>query len=234
MTRRPGFSIVELLVVAAIIALLLAITLPLLSMVGGRAKTGQTLARLRDHAAAIAADAGDRDNLLPWPGPATDGLVRAPDDSSYPYFQFCYRWTADLRARGALPGDSTACLDSPYAAEPTGLSYLLPCAVFTLPEFWNASTREGPHQWRPVRLDDVRTASAKCIVVDNAAWAASIDHPDRTIPGFHAAYADGSAEALPAALPGHPTGDGPFAGTLHLNDVGRGLHTVDGIRGRDR
>jgi len=103
-TTRRGFTLVEILVVVGIIAVLVAIALPVLSRARGAARKAKCAGHMRQCGLAVEMYAGDYDDMLPmirhnldWQGPAltpwyeaiapytrnTD-IYRCPDSPQHP------------------------------------------------------------------------------------------------------------------------------------------------------
>lgn len=66
MTRRIGFSMIELLVVMSIVAVLAGLLLPVVGLVRGQAQTVACLGNLRQVGMALASYAQDTEGLAPW------------------------------------------------------------------------------------------------------------------------------------------------------------------------
>lgn len=91
--QSPGFTLIELIVVVAILALLAALLLPAYNNVVARGQAAKCISNLKQIGAAVAGYAGDHDGAFPrggWGGggipldpPATDGIGWLTD--IYPY-----------------------------------------------------------------------------------------------------------------------------------------------------
>ena len=95
MKRKKGFTLVELLVVIAVIALLMAILLPALSKAREQARRAICGHNLKQVGVAMAGYVGDTD-LLPWyagrdPSYSGDFYSQTPDDESTPHPYLAYR-----------------------------------------------------------------------------------------------------------------------------------------------
>ena len=233
--RRPAFSIVELAVVIFVVAVLVAVLLPVLSSTVDDARTTLSLSRARTHANAVTAYAAEsgRDGL-PWPGsPDGTGLVRAEGESPIPYFAFCSAWAGSLGRTSHYDAGSSESFASPFG-DGASDGYWLSCSTFAAPEYWNTTTRTGVSQLVQVRMSNAVYPSSKVVVMDVERFA-SVFRGDLAGGHFIASYLDGSADASDGPTGGAvESGDGFFGGAVHLVDLGRAMHTWDGIRGRDR
>lgn len=148
-TKRAGFTLIELLVVIAIIALLVAILVPTLSRAKESAKRVVCSSQLKQVGVAIAAYAGDWDNLMPYYG-----------DEMHPYalYRSEPQW---LDADGEPIAMKVACLyETGYITEPEVFycpsnkltlyrfeSYNDPQPWGTLPQKYNDEDGQGHNQW---------------------------------------------------------------------------------------
>jgi len=84
--NRRGFSLIEILVVIAIIAILAGILFPAFSAARGKARAVRCVANLRQLGNAFEMYASDYDELYPWARDVADEAV--PEQwSDYPYWQ---------------------------------------------------------------------------------------------------------------------------------------------------
>lgn len=227
-----GFSIVELLVVIAVIGVLVALALPMLGRSMKEARGTASLANLKSHATIVTLYSTDSADTFPW---FTDtstwnlDLEYADRDYSYPHFFLAHVWGVGLvdyydgiwpHAALAHPGVREEC------------SYYLSSTLMASPEFWDGLARTGPEQWKPQMLHNVTFPGKKAMFVtaieSQFLWWSS------KAPTVEFALVDGSAARFPAARLIEPllTGDGRWYGT-YLPLGAFGMHTVRGIHGRD-
>jgi general secretion pathway protein G len=81
---RRAFTLVELLVVVAIVAILAALLLPAISRMGDNAKTAQSASNLRQLGAAAILFAGDNNGSLPSPREDWNGDGKMDDGDFFP------------------------------------------------------------------------------------------------------------------------------------------------------
>lgn len=228
-----AFTIIELAVAIAVIAVMVAIILPALSASRRSAAVAATLSNLKQHASTLMEYVGGTGNgKLPWPGPARpDGFL--VDDPTTQYFDFCSSWSKAFIRDGVYSSSADPSLQSPFKDIPG--DYFLSCSVFALPEYWNTYSRTGASQLLAVSLAATTFPSQKAGIVDVAAIWPSKPFKLPSNRNFIAAYLDGSAAAGPRPTGKVvATGDGMFAGAIHTLDQNNGMHTWDGVRGRDR
>ncbi|MCC6229000.1 MAG: prepilin-type N-terminal cleavage/methylation domain-containing protein [Phycisphaerales bacterium] len=240
-----GFTLIETLVVVAIVGLLIALLAPSLSHVRDRARIGVTLSNLRSHASIFTAYAGDYKDVMPAATfPTGISIVRCQSQgiaAKALYFDMSQLWFLAM-ADGYYSGDpsSTAFLSplNPYtrgAGQMLGTSYYYACSFLASPEFYNEKTRTVlPQQLRAARLSEVVFPAAKSLLAEYTAGQ------DWGPPGgAWAAFTDGHAEEsqMYAELT-HRSGDGEdsqFVYNGHFPaDSYPLLHTKDGVRGRDK
>lgn len=249
MTRRAGgFTLIETLLVVALVALLVALSVPALARVRVSAFQVASLANLRSNAAAFAEYANDWDDALPqfaYPDATYTVLHTHGMTFEIKYFFQSFTWPfvmADSYLNGSLASE---CLLYPgMAGRDDALAptyYYYSPTLITTPAFWDQETRTGPDQWRCVRLGRVRFPAAKALLVEADPVAflptpAPPLHPARRASHRPAmAFLDGHAERFDDAVCGDviPTGEGPYEQALfHIGIYG--MHTVAGINGRDK
>jgi general secretion pathway protein G len=83
---RRGFSLIEILVVLAIIAILAAIIFPVFSAARGKARATKCMANLKQLGMAVEMYASDYDELYPWSKDVADHAVPQQWDE-FPYWQ---------------------------------------------------------------------------------------------------------------------------------------------------
>ncbi len=246
---RAGFTLIELLVTLGVVALLLTLALPILSI--ARRQGLQTVAqsRIRTHAQVFHMYASN--NRDQWPNVArptdqpTWHVINGHPHGISGYFGQVYVWhyglvmdyydgelfsEVFLRAgkRHDAPYEE---LLSVYAADFSW--YTMSASLLADPAFWNPRTRRGPAQWRSTRVSEVHHPSQKAILVE--VDSTTVDHP----PASHrhrllSAGADGAAahRLISDYTRPYPNGDGDFPGSTQLGGY-YGHHTIDGVHGRD-
>lgn len=241
---RAGLSLVEVLVVVAVVAVLLALVVPVARSVRLKSRQSEILATLRSHAATFGAYANDYRGSTPQVAPAEDGefVIAPPGLSITVTMKYPWTWGYWHFALSKKYYDEEVMTSAFYApGEPRGsvTNYQMSCAFLADSEFWDPSTRTGPNQWRAKRLDDVVATSSKVLLASDS--PAPVDSSNRLIVGPTAmallAWVDGSSSAVStsALFPGYPRGDGPWAFPYHQGETWPlGGHTLQGVRGRDR
>lgn len=239
---RPGFTLVELLVTMAVIGVVLALTLPVLSAAREKGRETVWQSRMRTHAQVFHVYAGDHAEA--WPN------VARPDDQPTWhtvggeqrgiafYFGQVYVWHIGLLDRyydANLPSQSHLgrTFRNPDDAFDWHNDFLMSSSLLAAPAFWNPATRTGPSQWRGTRVHQVRYAGRKAILVEGLTVSLPAYPPAST--RLLSASADGAAAYRPigAYTDPYPTGDGDFPGSSPGLTGRRALHTIDGVLGRD-
>jgi prepilin-type N-terminal cleavage/methylation domain-containing protein len=236
--HSAAFTLIELLLVIAIVSIVVALALPALAQTRYSARSAVNLARLQQHAAVHALYAGDFRGSAVYPvdpaRPIGHRLVSQSLTFGVHYFGVHTVWNialADAYYSGQVMGTA---FDSPFRSADQGHAFTTDfhySKVFLAhPDFWNYFRRIGPSQWQATRLDQVRYPSAKALLY-------STPHPgsvDWRFDGWSGsmAFTDGSARRTPTVLPGHPDGEGDWPGSLQANQM-PAMHTVDGVFGLD-
>ncbi|MBL8765303.1 MAG: prepilin-type N-terminal cleavage/methylation domain-containing protein [Phycisphaerae bacterium] len=241
-SRAPSaFTLLETLICIVVVAVLLALALPAVRHFRAASRETGSLSNLRSHAQVFAAYASDFHDLLPYftpPGSskfvmpcATRGEVTGPHFGTHAYWNY---GLAD-RAYGGNPGHDS--FYPPGTQAFSGTDYAYACDLIAAPEYWNPSTRTSPEQWRPTALSLVRFPSAKVLMIDSVPIFRDLVDIAWRNPNIRlgAAFIDSSASVLglDELVPGYEGGDGHVDGCIHTVDFPYGLHTLDGIRGRD-
>ncbi len=203
--QHRGFTLLETVLVIAIISLLIAMLLPSLSRlrVSGREIVSQSNAR--QHASVMSMYA--HDNRETWPyltdPTSTSSVIRYNAGRSaveIGYFSLGSRWgvaLADAYYDGNWASPSQR---SPFANRNEGGSFLhydYPCVFIGRPEYWNPETRKlPPSQLLATRVGDVQFPSHKTLIVDSLTAPGGSVVPDR-LRGVRsiASVVDGSAGA---------------------------------------
>ncbi|GJQ30088.1 MAG: hypothetical protein HBSAPP03_19720 [Phycisphaerae bacterium] len=241
---KRGFTLPELLVAVALAGTLIALLLPSLSNVRRGGRETVSLSNLRQHAATLAAYAGEHRDLFPYltdPN-ATWSVIRCESAGivvTARYFEAAEVWWIGL-ADGYYNGNwRSPTFRSPLEPpEVTGGSYVLSCTTYALPEYFTSENRlDPPSQLRPVTLTSVLFPSAKGVLTDGSCDNADGGTYERDTARFMAALADGHAAAFDAARhlgPQLGPGDGPYlAYGAHWPWWVPMTHTYAGVRGRD-
>lgn len=249
-TAHRAFTLIEALVVIAIIALLLAIVIPVLFNTRDRARTAKDLANLRSLAVPWSTYASDNAGVTPFFVPVSPGHAEVPGPGGtrieIRYFDQTYAWPSPLAATGHAPPFPSAVYSSPWErSAPSGYpAYRSPCVFRVDPKHYNVETfRPLPYYLRPVRLDEVAFASEKALLASAKPRS----------PFVHGEYGGdwasrwGSGSASAVMTDGHAaeflakrfTFDFAFDGRQGMFGsheylfAGPMLHTTDGVRGRD-
>lgn len=232
-----GFTLIETLVTISVIGVVLAIILPTLALVKERSRELLFQARMSSHAQIYHVYTGDHRDWWPNVAERSDQTTwHVVNGQSYGiafYFGQQHVWHYGL-AMAYYEGQvaSEVFLGRTYSTDDNRWNndYLMSASLLARPEYWNELTRRGPEQWAGTRIHDVRFPSQKAILMEGAAvWAPDLS--DRLL----GAGADGAASyrRYTEYTAPYPHGDGPFPGTMP-SDIGKpGLHTIDGVLGRD-
>lgn len=249
---RSAFTLIELLVCISVLAVLLAIVVPVLSGVRDHTRGVRTLGFLRQHGVAFAGYATDFKGLLPAIGTPSD--PRMPPNSvgadiilanylfavnywHYPLIDGGYYSGLGPNAEVFYDATEYSRSNSPSAG---GISFIQSCTVLAQSEFWNSVTRTDHRQWGVARTTDFVFPSRKSLLVNtypfyqHASGRSLWPEAPASLPVAWL-LADGASESIRFDMvrPGMMTGDGP-APVLHPADMMAGLHTIDGVRGVDK
>lgn len=242
------FTLIETILVVALVGLLLTLSVSHLALVRDRARTSVNLSNLRQHAAILSVYTSDYAGAFPQLAEpvATFSVIRCESAgiaALLPYFHQTRYWNVGL-ADGYYNGAwSARFFQSPWVRESRmETSYEMACTMIADPRFFHYDTRvEFPTQLRTVRLSEVLFPAHKSLLV--ARESVDSRNPASGVYTAHqrassdVGFVDGHA-ASPA--PGQAIRqmynlDGPFSQQLG-GHAGYGLpmtHTTDGVRGRD-
>lgn len=239
--RNPtAFSILELLIVIAIIALVVSLTIPSLARVREKAQQIKSMANLRSHSAVLSSYAGDWQDSLPHVSDplATATILRGGGVTvSIPYFKLFNTWNVALADQyysgDALPDAMNVPWKQPYP--PTTFYYYGDCFI-ARPDYWNYSTRRSDTtQLRRTLLAEVAFPAAKGLVFEQG-WLIGPTGLLEISRDARLSLVDGSArdnrydQFLPPYVSGSSRPGGPPGGY----DWGiPTMHTIDGVLGRD-
>tara|TARA_R110000782_G_scaffold45706_12_gene101386 strand:- start:3693 stop:4436 length:744 start_codon:yes stop_codon:yes gene_type:complete len=240
---RNAFTIVEVLVAVAIIAVIMSLIAPSISAARRSGIDVASLANLRTHAQVATLYAGDYRDFAPFIADpdATQSVIRGGGTTVIiEYFDSGWAWAFALTDEYYGVGLQSALTEQEWGVfaipRSMGPTYRYSPNFVTRPAFWNEHTRAAG-QLGPTRLGDVRSPDAKAIFIEwdlerSLPWWTqdTIGHPHR----FGFGFVDGSARRPdPGTLVRpYPRGEGTAHGAqFSLGIVG--LHTVDGVLGRD-
>lgn len=237
-TFMRGVTLVETVLVVLIVAIVAALALPSLARARFGVRRAVSIANLRSHTGVVSAYLNDSSDVYPYltDPQATYSVLRCGDQAvDLVYFELTFLWNIGLGEAYYGGSCQSPSFNPPGFPPLPGSLYYFSSSFLASPEFWNQSTRTGPDQWRAVRASEVLFPSSKGVFWNRAAF------PGVSIANYRtdlaeAAMADGSALAAPPStfLPGYRNGEGPYPGA-HQSGYGLPvLHTVDGVRGRDR
>jgi len=242
-TGQSGFTLIETLIVIAMIAILISLVLPGLRGVREQTRRTVSLTNLRSHVQVFSVYATDFSDIWPYfTDPRATQTVLYDDryQRVYPieYFLAHAFWNIAL-APGYYDGDSRSAVfyDPGHRPPASGTPYYYySCTFFAAPAYWKPETRTGPQQWSPTKVHQVTFPSQKGL------FLAPFARPDPDNPETADIWADprgvgfcdGSSRLVPSRdfQAVYPTGDGLWPGCFHGSGV-EVLHTIGGVSGRD-
>ena len=245
MSVQRAFTILELVLVMVIVSMLLLLTTPFLRSVRQSARETQSAVNARAHAQVLTMYTDDNRGSWPWfVRPKSTYTVLRSEGISVPvsYFQSFQFWNFAV-GPGYYGSAFHPSFFSPLYKRNITTHYDFPCAFIATPEYWNPTTRSGMEQLGSTRISDVQFPSAKVLLIDrtgaaekhlNGPWP----EPNAIVdagPERRCATVDGAVRRLrrDAFVLGYSKGDGDYHGPRHSGDTNEGMHTVDGVRGRD-
>jgi prepilin-type N-terminal cleavage/methylation domain-containing protein len=238
-----AFTLIETILVVALVAVLTALVAPSLAGVRDKSRQLKSLSNLRGHAQIMGAYAADYRDLFPvLSNPnATQSIVRCESARiAIPtvYFGVTGCWhvgLADQYYGGRWNSESflTPWTPAEYAGS---LSYELTCSALAEPEYYDAQrTRPPPSQLRPMKQSETAFPSAKGLFVAVSSWE-YWPSPGFKQQRFHGATVDGSALFFSGGDlgPQFGRGDGNYLQyTTHFPATNPLMHTEKGLQGRD-
>ncbi|MBL8762109.1 MAG: prepilin-type N-terminal cleavage/methylation domain-containing protein [Phycisphaerae bacterium] len=241
-SNRRGFTLIEALVVVALVGLLIGLLAPSIGGVRDKARVANTLANLRSHASIFTVYAGDfRDTMPAATYPTGLSIIRCPSQDiavKAKYFDMARLWQIAL-ADGYYNGDpSSMSFRSPLNPYSKGIGRLIEtdywyaCSFLASPEFYNDTTRALlPQQLRAVHLGEVVFPDSKSVLAE---YALSWGPPGAAWAAFTDGHAD---ESTVVAELTHKSGDGAKSYDYNGHFPAARyplLHTENGVRGRDK
>lgn len=244
-----GLTIVELLVCLAVVALLLAIAIPVLGAARQSAVEAKCVSNIRSSGAAIQMYLGTYRDTFPYLARERrlrNAFVNPPLELDY-VSQSGY-WPMAAGAMLSVPraAPETMCPKAmepgPMMAFPTFVpfsSYGMSYGLFSDASLWRVpSASSSEATLRPVRLVEVRFPAEKGLLIETLAWHAVrggtlptvLDEERAADARFSVAFVDGSAGGSRRGelRPGGPTPEREWRRPAPV------LTTVDGAAGRDR
>ncbi|MCA9287635.1 MAG: prepilin-type N-terminal cleavage/methylation domain-containing protein [Phycisphaerales bacterium] len=244
-TPRRAFTIIEILIGIALIAVLLSIVIPSMRGVRRGAQSAVSLTHLRQHATTLHLYSGDNAESFPF---LTDPYAsfttfRTPSGTaSVQFFELHLAWNFPLSAEyyGGDPFHES--FRMPYAEFYGASAYYYADCFIARPEYWNPSTRVGPAQWSGTRQSDVLFPSLKGMVRERHSWIVrdtgrsvqpgSGERPPEPVRFVRVDGASGAASTT-GFLPVIPSGPGQSPPVSYLSYGLPIMHTLNGVRGRD-
>jgi len=237
---RNGFTLVETLLVIALIGILIGLALPYLAGARDKAREVSALALIRGHGQILQTYSADYAGFFPVIGhPDRPTTIRVGDrEFELQYWHADFQWVfalADQYYDGRIGHPSLF----PAGYEGGGSPFHYTESYLAVPDFWSPYTRTGRQQWRAVPAAQTAYPSAKGVLTSTAARVpvpdklATYRYPD-DMPQ-ETAFADGSARTIIRRdfQPWMRTGEGDYPGRK-TTPLGRPvLHTLNGAQGRD-
>lgn len=239
--RAQGFTLIELVLVIAIVALLVAATLPSLASVRERSRKIDSMADLRTHAATIAMYTSDFGSIYPYqpdPRSATFHMTHPLlGRREFKYFGGSNAWhwrLLDAYYNNASADSFLDPTDPRDHRHPAFSTYHYASVFLARPEFWKYETRVGPVQWRPTSVSDAQFPAHKGLLFSSISMFPPSEILGNPRQRVRIAFLDGSARFIPRNILTAPYffGEGQWPGSWQ----GFGIpiqHTIDGVRGLD-
>lgn len=240
-----GMTLIETILVIAILALLVTLLVPAVSGARAQALRATNTARLSSHAAVFAAYSTDYRECFPYyvdPSATLQSIQAGGQVHTFSnYFDAIFFWQlalADAYYDSSVRSPSFCDAELARNAYRAGTEFWYPCVFFARPNFWNQTTRTGGDQWGVNYVFQCTFPSRKTVLLSPYRLLQPLDdlYLDRPAANpIPVALADGSARYVAEShfLRGVPTGEGASPGTLHHQDLFVGLHTIGGVNGAD-
>lgn len=239
---RRGFTLIEILLVCAIIAIVVSLIMPSLASMRARAQNLKSMANLRAHTTTMAVYTVDSSDYFPYltdPRATLTVLRGGGETVAVPYFMLFTTWNvglADEYYGGNARHDS---MILPWGATPWPyILYFYGDVFISSPDYWRYETRKvDGSQLVPTRATDVLFPSMKGLMYEMG-WHGNLTpsrDPGRSNVRF--SLVDGSvreyrdSDLNPTFVFGsQPPGQNPPTGWSYGLPV---MATIDGVRGRD-
>lgn len=233
---QSAFTLLETLVVVAIVATLIAILLPALSHIRDASRDTSDLADLRSQGMALAAFSADHDDeFLSGSDPNNDKHTFGGGSQSVVaerYFDFFFYWPLEIVAEGYIDvlNNNEVFISAVDSNGSVLGDYRYPCTMIAAPDFYSDRRLPGRTQWRPTKQGEVLFPAAKALVA--RASPTRWDCPE--CEDEMAVFVDLSARGVQRrdVARGFVEGDGTESST-HLSRGLLFLHAVNGVRGMD-
>ncbi|USN98040.1 MAG: type II secretion system protein [Phycisphaeraceae bacterium] len=239
--RSLAFSVIELLLVVALIGVLVALLFPTIARIRARVWDIVSMSNVRTHTQSLASYALDWDDaFVHFTRPDADATILGAcgDRDAYRYFANSAFWYLPLAESyygscQAEPLYIPSGFDEAIEENRRPWDYFLTSTAITTPAYWNLETRTGRDQWGTQRFDQVRFASAKAVITESA--ISPLPNGDQASRFIGLGMADGSAGRFSRIELTAPiaTGEGVIHNQWIFVDGRYGLHTPDGLLGRD-
>lgn len=206
---RPhrGFTLIETIMVIAIIGLLLALTVPQLGLVRRMAQRTQSLSNLRTHVHVFTTYTTDHDGTFPFfmhpNAPQTiirGGGFALPVPVEHFFFASYTHWPVALAPYYEDTAFHQSCFPPASLTTGGGQPYLYSNNFVATPDYWRREMRlAGTSQLRPIHQHQVRHPANKGLMLDPASFGFyddSVNWPPRTGSPILVGVVDGSARSV--------------------------------------
>ncbi|MCW5757776.1 MAG: type II secretion system protein [Phycisphaeraceae bacterium] len=238
--KYPGFTLIETLLVIALIGILIGLTLPYLAGARDKAREVSGLSLIRGHGQILQMYSADYAGFFPVIGhpdrPTTIRVGGREFDLHYWHAEF--QWVFALAEQYYDGRIGHPSLFPPgYHGDSSPFKYTE--SYLATSDFWAPETRTGRQQWRAVPAALTAYPSAKGLLTS---WAGKVPVPGRlytySFPDDmlqETAFVDGSARTIVLRdfLPWMRTGEGDYPGRKTQPLGWPVLHTMHGAVGRD-
>ena len=244
--RKSGFTLVELLVSIAVIAVVLAISIPALKSGKDRGLVARSLSGHKNIMVMLDAYSSDRDGVHPYAYTKREGSFAHPVYVVSDHLQDGYS-AASMRLQAKIWSSVLAKENSGLSAivyqgrwapivgndVPNGLiggSYIATSTLFAHPTYFalDSDSAQARHL-KPTRASFIQFPSSKVMFEDLESWGRIPNAEDTEMRSATFSFADGSAAAMSQA---EFTGDWVDRVAAWQSEPGH--TTLDGLAGRDR